>query len=67
MDIHSAAFYLQQGYRIKRPEWGDSYMSCDNMGGGSLSIDELLAKDWELVLEDIISYFPIKYRLTIGK
>ena len=72
MDLHSAAQYLKVGYRIKRIAWEYVKYATSISGhiwGGtdsyefslSFSLDDLLADDWEIVLEGIVSDFPITY------
>jgi len=73
MDIHTAAKYMEQGYRIKRdsdPDMlylyykDDALWICYNFVGhlpAHILIEDLLATDWELITDNIISYFPITY------
>jgi hypothetical protein len=74
MDIHTAAGYMKHGYRIKRPVWKSvdyiydfhgrimgSFSNSCTKGEFSLSLDlqDLLADDWELILEGIVNDFGI--------
>jgi hypothetical protein len=58
MDIHIAAHYMKVGYRIRRPHWESSQLPGKDM---VCSLEDLLATDWELVLDGIVRYFPIAY------
>lgn len=73
MDIHTAAKYMQHGYRVKRAGWQmieyvyhtESGISGKIKDGGHMFVDfslkDLLADDWELITEGIIKDFPITY------
>lgn len=73
MDIHTAAQYMQHGYRIRRPSRPDlSFLYCQGDALWELSttvghlptyllLEDLLATDWELITEGIVKYFPITY------
>lgn len=68
MNIHSVAHYLKQGYRIRRASWiiGDCVFPPKFEEDCSyLQIDDLLADDWEVVLDGIVDDFTeIKYEET---
>lgn len=76
MDIHTAAGYMKHGYRVKRETeiyTIDStivppvkvpftkVLSMDDNTHQMLSLEDLLATDWELVLEGVIDGFPVTY------
>lgn len=63
MDIHTAAKYMNLGYRIRRPGWrSNMFMDRDSMIFTKLVLEELLVEDWEIVIEGITSHFPINYQ-----
>ena len=65
MNIHDAAKYLEQGYRIKRSSWAyDEWISPESFDDGQsfpMYRNELLADDWEIITDGIVSHFPITY------
>jgi len=76
MNIHTAAGYMQHGYRIKRAAWTavdyiydssgrimGSFSNACTKGDFSLSLStsDLLADDWELITEGVSGYFPVTY------
>lgn len=76
MDIHTAARYMSSGYRIRRLGWSTvdyaydfhgrimgSFTNACTKGDFSLSmsLDDLLADDWEIITEGIIKDFPLTY------
>ena len=61
INIHIAAKYMQLGYRIRRPSWRFlSWISWSYVA--KLTRDDLLADDWEIVIDGIIQDFPITYQ-----
>lgn len=67
MDIHSAAHYLKNGYRIRRPDWesGEYIFPLEGMlysrwhehhghseGIWNPELGDLLANDWELLIDE---------------
>jgi hypothetical protein len=63
MNIHIAANYISYGYRVKRSTWGKcSYLDYDTLIFIKLSLEDLLADDWEVILTGIEKDFPITYR-----
>lgn len=63
MDIHTAAQYMRHGYRVRRS--GDNHpawISADELVFIKLTMDDLLATDWELITEGIIKHFPVTYK-----
>ena len=76
MNIHTAAGYMKHGYRIKReteiytidstinPPIKVPFTKVLEMDENSyqiLGLEDLLADDWELITEGIVSYFPVTY------
>ncbi len=62
MDIHTASQYMKHGYRIRRQSWQHiPWISPENIVFIKLSMDDLLATDWEIMTEGIISDFPLVY------
>lgn len=62
MDIHTAAGYMKHGYRIRRQSWQHiSWISPENIVFIKLSMDDLLATDWEIITDGIIKDFPLTY------
>lgn len=65
MNIQTAAQYMRQGYRIRRPNWAyDEWMDNANFQDGMsfpFYRDELLADDWEIITDNIVGWFPITY------
>lgn len=63
MDIHSAAHYMKAGYRIRRQSWSHMYLDTHSGSGFffKLNLSDLLADDWEIVIQNIVKYFPITY------
>jgi hypothetical protein len=58
MNIHTAAHYMKNGYRITRP---NLYVNCDQnwldanfINFWSLHIEDLLSDDWEIDFRDLI-------------
>ena len=67
MDIYTAAQYMKLGYRITRKIWLDAYIgpdnnNCDDNIYYELEVDDLVATDWEIITEDIVTDFPITYK-----
>jgi hypothetical protein len=63
MDIHIVAKYVELGYRVKRSTWGEcSYLDYDTIIYIKLSLQDLLAQDWEVITTGIVKDFPITYR-----
>lgn len=77
MDIHTAAIYMGQGYRVKRLAWTSvdyvyefqgrimgSFTNACTKGEFSLSfnLQDLLADDWEIITEGIVKDFPLTYK-----
>jgi hypothetical protein len=63
MNLHTAAPYLRQGYRIRRTIWENHpilFISEKNLVA-LYYFDDLVADDWELITEGIIQQFPITY------
>ncbi len=83
MDIHTAAKYMQHGYRVRRSSWEQggfiyddryfiSHVSLVNDGlDGKRPFEsdwmpeseDLVADDWELITEGIVSHFPVTYEV----
>jgi hypothetical protein len=73
MDIHTAAKYLEIGYRIRRRAWvmatyvyevqGDLWAHSPNSSSCTYTLDvhDLLGTDWEIITEGIVKDFPITY------
>lgn len=78
MDIHTAAKYMQHGYRVKRET--EIYtidstiipaikvpftkvLSIDENSYQFLGLEDLLATDWELITEGITNHFPVTYEV----
>jgi hypothetical protein len=63
MNIVEASLYAKLGYRIIREVWDPAYwLSPDALNGDpGLSIEDLTATDWKIVLEELISHLPVKY------
>jgi hypothetical protein len=77
MDIRTVAIYLRQGYRIRRSFWALGppkiyayeqheilWLGGTNDGEVTdcpLTIDDLLADDWEIITEGIVKDFPLTY------
>jgi hypothetical protein len=76
MDIHTAAGYMRHGYRVRRLAWKSVdyiYESHDRIMGSfsnsctkgeislSHSLQDLLADDWELITEGVVTDFPVTY------
>lgn len=76
MDIHTAAKYMSSGYRVKRVAWTSVDYIYDSQGSImgsftnactkgefslSLSLQDLIADDWELITEGVIKHFPVTY------
>ena len=62
MDIHTAAGYMKHGYRVRRPGWKHTYdLDMHVLVFVKLSLEDLLATDWELITEGIIKDFPVTY------
>lgn len=62
MDIKTAAQYMKLGYRIRRSDWQHiSWISPENMVFIKLSMDDLLADDWEIITDGIVKDFPLTY------
>jgi hypothetical protein len=62
MNIIAAFKYREHGYRIRRTEWIESYNILPNsMYRVRLSAKDILADDWEIVVDGIVSQFPITY------
>lgn len=77
MDIHTAAKYMSSGYRIRRTAWTSvdyvydfhgrimgSFTNACTKGefSLSLSLQDLLANDWEIITEGIVKDFPLTYK-----
>jgi hypothetical protein len=59
MNIYIASLYLKEGIKVRRQGWNQikgweqiKYLSLDNIQFIKLSLDDLIATDWELVTED---------------
>ena len=63
MDIITAFKYRARGYRIRRTAWAGIlyYVEPTTMKYTKLSTQDVLADDWIIILEGIISDFPIIY------
>jgi hypothetical protein len=76
MDIYTAAQYMKHGYRVRRqieiytidstidPPVKVPFTKVVEMGENTFqlfSLEDLLATDWELITDGIVSYFPITY------
>lgn len=62
MDIHTAAQYMQHGYRIRRTGWQHlDWISPENFVFIKLQLEDLLANDWELITDGVVGYFPVTY------
>ena len=76
MDIHTAAKYMSSGYRVRRVAWTSVDYIYDSQGSImgsftnactkgefslSLSLQDLMADDWELITEGVIKHFPVTY------
>lgn len=76
MDIHTAAKYMRHGYRVKReteiytidstivPPIKVPFTKVLIMDENSyqiLGLEDLLATDWELITDGIITDFPVTY------
>lgn len=79
MDIHTAAKYMRHGYRVRReteiytidstivPPVKVPFTKVIMMDENThqlLNLEDLLADDWELITDGIVSYFPIAYEET---
>ena len=64
MDIITAFTYRKCGYRIRRTGWIGSlyYVDPKTMRHTKLSTEDVLANDWIVITEGIVSDFPIKYK-----
>lgn len=69
MDIQTAAKYMSSGYRIKR-SGQDGYIYAlhgylwivnKSKAHYSMSHQDLLSDDWEIITEGIIKDFPLTY------
>lgn len=61
MNIHTAAKYAWEGYRIRRASWEpDEWISEESMRRHPITfmIHDLLADDWEIITEGIVKDFP---------
>jgi len=58
MDIQMASKYMQQGYRIKRNGWNaTSYVvSSPSHQMNEFHINDLVANDWEVIIEGITNH-----------
>jgi hypothetical protein len=67
MNIYEVAHYMSQGYRAKRHGWNSSsYVeSIPGKQVNEFHIDDLLANDWEIILDGIVDdkKFPITYHI----
>jgi hypothetical protein len=70
MDIHTAAKYMDLGYRARRRSWkpdvyicfwGASIIRGPEGSSACLSIKNLLSDDWEIITTNIVGHFPIEY------
>lgn len=73
MNIQTAAKYMQHGYRVRRPSDPDIaylYYHQDRLWAHSLFLgtlpicllmEDILADDWELITDGIVSHFPLEY------
>lgn len=64
MDIRTAAHYMSVGYRVRRVAWSKkNWISERSMRQHPTSFMnyDLLADDWEIITDDVVSYFPIQY------
>lgn len=61
MNIQTAAKYMDLGYRITRP--GLVYHPFTWLYGDpiTLTLEELLADDWEIIKDGIVEEFPVLY------
>lgn len=67
MDIQTAAKYMKVGYRVRRPKWANKSMHYSWISDGTLffvklTIEDLLADDWEVITDGIVKDFPITYQ-----
>lgn len=62
MDITTAFHYLTKGYRIRRHEWARSFHLRPHMHYANMTIEDVLANDWEIIFVGIIKQFPITYK-----
>jgi hypothetical protein len=70
MSLCEAIKYLKLGYRIRRAgtsldDFMSSYLGPECWADGNpfpIMLNELLADDWEIVLENIVKDFPITYK-----
>lgn len=68
MDFITAVRYAKIGYRIRRACWPDErWLDEDESPDGYRWMDNALADDWEIILEGIISEFPIIYEGTVDE
>jgi hypothetical protein len=61
MNIYVASKYIQLGYRIKRTD-GKYFLDQREIQFVKLSLKDLLAEDWEVIVQGIIQEFPIIYQ-----
>lgn len=60
MDIHTAAKYMQHGYRIRRAIWRGKWISQDVPLDEYRQLENLLADDWEIDFTDMISDYGLE-------
>jgi hypothetical protein len=69
MDIYSVAHYMKAGYRVRRQSWTNiPFLKTQegypiHEGIVELSLEDLLANDWEVITDGIVSDFPTIYEL----
>jgi len=64
MDIHTAAKYMAQGYRIRRPDMSglaNDWIDAAGLHGIPFRLEDLMADDWEIITEGIVKDFPLTY------
>ena len=49
MDIQSASHYLKQRYKIRRKPWNEKHCLEADYNSYILTLEDLLANDWEIV------------------
>ncbi len=67
MDIHAATHYMKEGYKVRRPTWdqGEYIYNCvgvierctvegtsQSLGDWVVYLSDLIATDWEILIED---------------